>query len=234
MKRLRHITISFLLLIPLTSFAGEVIDGVIATVNGKPVLQSEWDDAVRYEAFMQQKPLRAVTESDRVSALQRLIDRRLLESEMTDRTYLAPSHEEVRTSLAKLREQIPGAHDEQRWQHLLRSYGFKQRDIEANLRCETQMMNFVEVRLRPNIHVHPEEVEAYYRAQVLPDMEKAGVKVVTLQEIEPRIREVLVQQHMDELLEAWLHNLRQQTHINCTIPLPSRNSSAGREAEGGN
>ena len=39
-------------------FAGEVIDGVIATVNRKPLLQSDWDDAVRFEAFMQQKPLR--------------------------------------------------------------------------------------------------------------------------------------------------------------------------------
>ena len=70
------------------------------------------------------------------------------------------------------------------------------------------MMNFVEVRLRPNIHIQPEEVEAYYRAQVLPDLEKAGVKLVTLQEVEPKIRELLVQQHMDELLDAWLHNLR--------------------------
>ena len=76
-----------------------------------------------------------------------------------------------------------------------------------------QMMNFIEVRLRPNVHMQPEEVEAYYRTQVLPDMEKAGVKVVTLQEVEPKIRELLVQQHMDELLDAWLHNLRQQTQI---------------------
>src|SRR5215469_6795473 len=116
MKRLRHIAISILLLIPLTALAGEVIDGVIATVNRKPVLQSEWDDAVRYEAFMQQKPLRAVSDGDRVSALERLIDRRLLEIEMTDRSYLAPSHDEVRASVAKLREQIPGARDDQKWQ----------------------------------------------------------------------------------------------------------------------
>ena len=37
-----------------------------------------------------------------------------------------------------------------------------------------QMMNFIDVRLRPNVHVQPEEVEAYYRTQVLPDLEKAG------------------------------------------------------------
>jgi hypothetical protein len=233
MKRLRHIAISILLLIPLTAFAGEVIDGVIATVNRKPILQSEWDDAVRYEAFMQQKPLRAVTEGDRVRALERLIDRRLLESQMSDASRFAPSRDEVRVSLARLREQIPGAKDNQAWQKMLSSYALKERDIEAGLRSETQMMNFIEVRLRPSVHVQPEEVEAYYRAQVLPDMEKVGVKVVTLQELEPRIREVLVQQHIDQLLDTWLHNLRQQTPIHSSIPLPARSSAAGREAEGG-
>jgi hypothetical protein len=93
-----------------------------------------------------------------------------------------------------------------------------------------QMMNFVEVRLRPTIHVQPEEVEAYYRAQILPDLQKAGVKMVTLQEVGPKIRELLVQQHMDQLLDAWLHNLRQQTPIHSSVPLPAW----GHEVMGGN
>jgi hypothetical protein len=116
---------------------------------------------------------------------------------------------------------------------LIAAYGFSQREIEANLRHEMQMMNFVEVRLRPNVHVTPEEVEAYYRTQVLPDMEKAGVKVVTLQEVGPKIHELLVQQHMDELLDAWLHNLRQQTQIQTLMPVPAHISSSGRAVAGG-
>src|SRR5208337_4104787 len=131
MRRLLQVTICILLWVPMASFAGEVIDGVIATVNRKPVLQSDWDDAVRFEAFMQQKPLRSVTEADRVSALQRLIDRRLLEIQMSDANHLAPSHEELRANIAQLREQIPAAKDDQGWKTLLASYGFTERDIEA-------------------------------------------------------------------------------------------------------
>jgi hypothetical protein len=222
-----------LLLMTMASFAAEMIDGVIATVNRKPVLLSDWDDAVRFEAFMQQKPLGSVTEADRASALQRLIDRRLLEIQMTDPNYLAPSREEVRAEVDRLRAQIPAASDEQGWQKVIARYGFSQREIEANVRRERQMMNFIDVRLRPNVHVQPEEVEAYYRTQVLPDLEKAGVKVVTLQEVEPKIRELLAQQHMDELLDAWLHNLRQQTQIESLMPLPSLTLSSDHEAAGG-
>ncbi|HZD31430.1 MAG TPA: SurA N-terminal domain-containing protein [Candidatus Angelobacter sp.] len=230
MNRIRHFAVFALVLLPAAGFAGEIIDGVIATVSRQPVLQSEWDDATRFEAFMQQKPLAAVTEKDRVGALQRLIDRRLLESQMNDRNYLAPSHDELRSNLSKLRAQIPTARDEPGWQAVLAAYNLTERDIEGQLRTETQMMNFVEIRLRPNVHVQPEEVEAYYRAQILPDMEKAGVKVVTLQEVSPRIRELLVQQHMDELLDAWLHNLRQQTPVHSTVPLPA---ASEREGMGG-
>jgi SurA N-terminal domain len=233
MRRLLHITIYILLLSPMAVFAGEVIDGVIATVNRKPVLQSDWDDAVRFEAFMQQKPLRSVTEADRADALRRLIDRRLLEIQMADPNYLAPSREEVRANLAKLRDQIPTARTEQGWEKLIAAYGFSQREMEANVRHEMQMMNFIEVRLRPNVHVQSEEVEAYYRNQVLPDMEKAGIKVVTLQEVEPNIRELLVQQHMDELLDAWLHNLRQQTQIQNLTRLPALTSTSDRGVAGG-
>ena len=234
MKMLRNIAICLLCLVPAGTLGAEVIDGVIVTVNRRPVLRSEWDDAVRFEAFMSRKPLGQVTETERVGALQRLIDRRLLEMQMNDANYLAPQAEEVRTNVRALRAEMPAAGTEQGWQDLLASYGFSERDIEANVRSQKQVMNFVEVRLRPNVHVQPEEVQAYYRNQVVPDMEKAGVQVVTLEELEPKIRELLVQQHIDVLLDAWMHNLRQQAEIHSSIPLQPTPSSTGQEEAGGN
>ena len=230
MRRLIYVAVCTLLLVP-AAFAGEIIDAVVATVSRQPVLQSEWDDATRFEAFMQQRPLAAVSDKDRVNALQRLIDRRILEVQMNNPNYLAPPAEELRMAMAKLRAQIPAAKDDAGWEATLAEYGFTQREIESHLRAETQMMNFVEVRLRPNIHVQPEEVEAYYRAQALPDLEKSGLKIVTLQEVEPKIRELLVQQHMDELLDAWLHNLRLQTPVHSSVPLPA---TPEHEVLGGN
>lgn len=229
MKRLLQLA-TIALLLPMAAFAGEIIDSVVATVNRQPVLQSEWDDATRFEAFMQQKPLTAVSDQDRVNALRRLIDRRLLEVQMGNANYMAPSREQLKSDVAKLREQIPVAKDENGWLAVIASYGLTERQIEEHLRAETQVMNFIDVRLRPSIHVQPEEIEAYYQAELLPDMEKAGVKVVTLQEVEPRIRELLVQQHMDTLLDAWLHNLRDQTPVRSTVPLPD---GAGMSGTGG-
>jgi SurA-like N-terminal domain len=229
MKRILHYALCLLFLLatavaPLR--AGEVLDAIVATVNHKPILLSDWDEAVCYELFMQRKAVTEVTEADRVTALQRLIDRQLLTAQMVNTHSLQPSEEELQNDLSKLRWQVPEGKDEQSWQNLLAGYGLSDELLKAHLRTELQVMNFVEVRLRPNVHVHPEEIEAYYKGQLLPDLEKTGSKTVAFADVEPRILELLTQQHMDELLDAWLHNLRQQADIRSNVPIPALSAPA--------
>ncbi len=221
------VLLCFALAAGLPAAAGEVIDGVVATVNGHPIFQSDWDEAICFEAFLQQTPLQAVTQGDRGNALRRLIDRQILRSQMVDVNYLQPSDQELRDRVAKLRLQIVAGGDDQAWNTLLASYDLTDKMVQAHLKTELQVMNFVEVRLRPNVHVQPEEIESYYKNKLLPEVQQAGGKVVALNEVEPRIRELLTQQHMDELLDAWLHNLRQQSDIQSSVPLPDQTGSEG-------
>ena len=207
-------------------FAGEVIDGIVATVNREPILRSDWDDAVRFEAFMQQKKLAEVREADRVLALQHLIDRQLLKAQMGDANYMQPKEDALQQDIDKVRAQVPNGKDDAAWQKLLASYGLNEADLKEHLRTEFQTMNFIEVRLRPTVHVQEEDVEAYYREQLIPDLQKTGGTVIAFPEVEPRIRELLTQQRMDEMLDAWLHNLRQQADIQSTVAIPGVNAPA--------
>ena len=236
MRQILHFTTCMLFLL-LTAvipvFAGEVIDGVVVTVNHKPIFRSDWDEAVCFELFMQRKPVTQVTESDRVTALQRLIDRQLLIAQMGDAHYLQPSEDDLQKDTAKLRAQVPGGNEDQSWRKLLASYGLTENVVRDHLRIELQVMNFVEVRLRPTVRVQPEEIEAYYRNQLLPDLQQAGGKIISLNDVDPRIRELLTQQHMDELLDAWLHNLRQQAEIRTKVPIPMLSAPADQSGLSG-
>jgi hypothetical protein len=236
MKRILHLAIGLLFLLPAVvrfTWAGEVIDGIVATVNRQPLFQSDWEEAICFEAFMQQKAVAQVSQTDRVKALQRLIDRQLLEAQIGNETFLQPSQDDIDKDVAKLREQLPSGADDRVWQKLLAAYGLTPDSLRLHLRTEVRVMNFVEVRLRPNVHVQPEEIETYYKHQLLPDLQKKGGAVVTLNEAAPSIRELLVQQHMDELLDAWLHNLRQQAEIHTTVPIPEGNASPDQEGASG-
>jgi hypothetical protein len=220
------------LVLAATAFAGEVIDGVVATINRKPLLRSDWDEAVRFEAFMHQKRLADVSEAERVAALQRLIDRELLRAQMADAGTLLPKQDELRTDIAKLRAQFSATSDPA-WNAMLSSYGLSESILAAHLNDEVQVMNFIDVQLRPNVRVQDSEVQTYYQTRFVPDLRQSGATVVPLKDVEPKIRELLVQQHMDEMLDSWLHNLRQQARVETMVPLPALNARLMRPSATG-
>jgi hypothetical protein len=226
MKRVLHFALFCFVLFTTSAFAAEVVDGVVATVNRQPILRSDWDEGVRFEAFMQQKSVDQVTDSDHVLALQHLIDRQLLKAQMGNTEYMQPSDETLREDIDKVRAQVPNGRDDLAWQRLLASYGLTEASLKEHMRSEFQVMNFIEVRLRPNVHVPDEEIEAYYHNQLLPDLSKNGGVAVAFTDVAPRIRELLTQQRMDEMLDVWLHNLRQQADIHSDISIPGINAPA--------
>ncbi len=162
MRRIFHFAICFLLLSAavVPAFAGEIIDGIVATVNRQPLLRSDWDEAVCFEAFMQQKPLTAVTESDRVLALQRLIDRQLLQRRWAMRIICSRRMTSCGRTSPSCGRKFPTATTMIAGSKLLASYGLSEGVVAQHLRTEFQVMNFVEVRLRPNVHVQGDEVES--------------------------------------------------------------------------
>jgi len=236
MKRSFQFTICLALLTTasvLPAFAGEVIDGVVASVNRHPILRSDWDEAVRFEAFMQQKPVRQVSESDRIHALQRMIERELLSAQMGDANYMRPSEEKLQQDIATLRAEVPNGKDDVEWQRLLAAYGLDEATLKRHLAIEMQVMNFIDVRLRPNVHINEDEVESYYKNQLVPDLRQNGGKLIALDQVKPRIQELLTQQRIDELLDVWLHNLRQQADIRSTIAIPGVNAPAESDRAAG-
>jgi len=238
MKRVLHFTICSALLFTaglVPAFAGEVIDGVVASVNRHPILRSEWEEAANFEAFMQQKPASQITQADRALALQHLIDRQLLIAQMGNANAMEPSDASLQQDLAKLRAQLPKGNNEPDWQRLLARYGLTEDMVKQHLRDQFQVMNFIEVRLRPNVHVNDDEVAAYYHNQLIPDLQKNSGTVVPLDEVKSRIHELLTQQHIDELLDAWLHNLRQQAEIHSRVAFPAGHApEEGAMVFGGN
>jgi len=68
--------------LPLRAAAGEVIDRIVATVNGHIILQSDWNDALCFEAVLVARPVEQFTDADRRAVLDRLIDQELLGEQM--------------------------------------------------------------------------------------------------------------------------------------------------------
>src|ERR1700687_4207290 len=58
--------------------AGQIVDRMVANVNGHVLLQSDWEEEVAFEAFVDGRSPESFSAEDRKAALDRLIDQELL------------------------------------------------------------------------------------------------------------------------------------------------------------
>ncbi len=99
--------------------AGEVIDRIVATVNGHIILQSDWDEALCYEALLNGRALNQFTDDDRRAVLDRLIDQELLGEQMKSASFQHASEPEAAARVAEARKQYPEAATDEGWQAVL-------------------------------------------------------------------------------------------------------------------
>ena len=197
--------------ISLPARSAELIDGIVAKVNGHIILLSEWEDAVRFESFTSLKPALAFTAADRKGVLDRLIDQELLREQIHQSDSVQPSDDVLERRLAEIRKQYPEAGDGAQWAALLHQYGLSETTLRQRIEIQIELMRLVDLRLRPNIKIDEKMIESYYNDQFRPAMKQ--IPETGLAAVSPQIQEVLVQQKMNEMLTAWLQNLRAGSQI---------------------
>jgi parvulin-like peptidyl-prolyl isomerase len=189
---------------------GETIDRMVAIVNNSVILQSDVDDGVRCEAFIQGKPLANVSASAVHDSLDRLIDQELVRQQMG--TMDIEISDEAVSKLDELRKER--AKSAQQWQSELNAYGIDENVLATCISKQLSTLAFLDRRLRPGVHVERSKVEEYYKGTFVPQLRAKGVKnVPPLTEVERDIREILVQRGINDSLTTWLRNLRAQSRI---------------------
>jgi len=213
MKRWRQFVLAVALSTALAgvSNAGSIVDRVVRSVNGHVVLQSDWEQEIAFEALLNGRQPDSFTAAERNAALDRLIDQELLR-EQVRAGQPAPSSE-IAARVAEVRKLQPDCSTETGWHATLQRYGLTQSALEKRLSDEVQLMKLVEDRLRPSIQIDQKAVESYYHDQLLPEITKAGGSAKPLTEMYGRIKTLLAEKKMNELLSGWLASLRSGSNI---------------------
>lgn len=191
--------------------AGEIVDRIVANVNGHILLQSDWEEELAFEAFVDGRTPDSYTAGERKAALDRLIDQELLREQVKP-SEGAPD-ELVKAKLAEIRKLHPDAVTDAGWQEALKRYRLTQSVVEKRLGVDLQIMRLVEDRLRPSIQIDTHAVESYYHDQLLPELQKVGSKEVALPEVFGKIKDLLAEQRLTQLVSTWLVSLRSEGHI---------------------
>jgi SurA N-terminal domain len=207
--------------------AQQVIDRIIATVNGNPILQSDLEDAIGYESFIEGKPPEALTAADRKATLERLIDQELLREQLASASPPAVKPDELKNRIEEVRKLYPGADTEDGWRETLARYGLTEKELEQRLTQQVELASFVDSRLRPGIQIDSASIEVYYRDNLLPQLEKSAEKP-SLAQVTPQIKQVLTEKKMNDLLASWLQSLRSESTIHNDVESPSLTGGQNR------
>jgi hypothetical protein len=193
--------------------AGEIIDRIVATVSGRIILQSDWDEALSYEALLNGRPQAQFTEEDRRAVLDRLIDQELLRGQMKSAEFQPCSEAEAAARIADARKQYAEAAADEGWQALLAKFHLSEKDLIAHVQQQIDAGRLVDAHLRPTVQIDSKTIEAYYRDKFVPQLRQAGAGDVPLADVSTKIRELLTEQKVSELLVSWLQTLRSESNV---------------------
>jgi hypothetical protein len=204
----------------------QVLDNVIAVIDGDVLLSSDIDEEIRFAAFL---PYTVAPDSNtRIHAAERLIDRTLILHQ--DRLQPGPpiSDTQVDRRIGELRKQIPACVQcttEEGWQKYLSDHGFTEEEMREKWRERLEILDFIQMRFRQGIKIGKPEIQAYYDTHLVPQFKKQNVKPPPVDTIASRIEEILLQQKVSQLLFEWLQTLREQGSVHILDPTIANISS---------
>jgi peptidyl-prolyl cis-trans isomerase SurA len=207
-----------------------VLDRVIAIINGDVLLES---DVQEEEHFALLEPFRVSANTDTLQrAARRLINRTMILQQMKEQqTGLDVTDEEVQKSLLDMRQNLPACQKydcktDEGWKAFLAANDLTEQEVQDHWRQRLRILKFIDIRFRIGIRISHEEVEDYYQKSIVPSFEKQKQKAPPVETIDSKIQEVLLQQHVNGLLQDWLKSLRTEGSVQILDPAYGQSSGS--------
>ena len=184
-----------------------VVDRIAVTVGNQVITETEILREIALTAFMNdEKP--AFTPQNKRKAADQLVEQKLVRKEMELGRYPEATSEQAKDLLAETRKNL-GGEDAMRRQ--LAVAGLTEDDIEKHLLWQLTLVRFIDLRFRPAIQVTAQDVQEYFRREVLPKQPPG--QPVRLADVRQKIQETLYAQRADQQLDEWLAHAKSTTRI---------------------
>jgi len=199
-----------------------VLDRVVAVVNNRAILTSDVNEEMLL-SVLEPKDEGRDNETPQ-AALQRIISRTLIRQQVReeDARSIEPTTEEVQERLSQIRRQLPicvreNCSTDVGWKAFLNHHGLTQARVESYLRGRMEILRFIELRFRQGIRISQQEIEEYYRDTLEPQYQ-TGQTAPPLDQVAPRIEEILLQRQVNAMFSGWLDSLRKQGEVEVLDP----------------
>ena len=186
---------------------------VVARVNGKEITRKDLDFQIQKLAQSQQVSVPGEQTEERKKfeqeELNHMINSALLAQD-AEKQEFRPKQEEVDAQYSVLTNQVGG---EEKLNQALQNIGITAEQLREDMTNQIMLEQyFNSIKEKNEIVVTDEEVKAFYEAQVVPQDPK-----IEFTAVEPRIRQALEQQKLNQPLSEIIQNLRKEAEITISL-----------------
>lgn len=190
----------------------EIIDRVAVTVDSQPITGSQLLEELRVTAFLNgEKP--DLSPANRRRTADRLVEQALIRHEMEFTHYTVPEGTEIEGALKAAKSRFA---NQAAFERELKAYGLGADELDRALARQAAVLQFIELRFRPQVQVQEAEVRRYYETVYLAECQRKQLRPASFEEARPQCEETLVQQRVDKQVDAWLAEVKGRTRIRYT------------------
>ena len=195
------------------SHAQEVVDKMVATVNGGVRTDLiTYSDLLWQLALQPNTPLDNPTSQDLNRALRLVIDQRLILQEAEKLPTIAPTEDEIKNARDTLVKEFPSLAEFQ--QRLLR-VGLSSEKLDEILEQRVRIEKYLNFRFRNFVLITPKEITDYYQDVYVPRLRQRspGRIVPTPEEARVEIENILTEAKIESDTDAFLDTARDRAEI---------------------
>ena len=123
------------------------------------------------------------------------------------------SESEAAARVAEARKHYPEAASDEGWKLALSRLGLAEKNLVAHVQQEIDLMRLVDAHLRPAVQIDSKTIEAYYREKFVPQLKPSIASEAPPAEVAAKIRELLTEEKVNELMISWLQSLRSESKV---------------------
>lgn len=187
-----------------------IVDRLRAVVNGEVITQSDIEQDLAIRTVSRSLPANLSQAEVERMVLDQMISRKLLRQEIKSNPPEV-TFKEVEKELAEVRSLYASP---QEFTRVLEEHKISLDKLRASIEQRVQILKFIKERFHPEVVVTDEQVADYYQSTFVPEVKKSGAKTVPpLQQVAPEIRDILMENQINERMETFLRQKRRTANI---------------------
>lgn len=193
----------------------ELKDRVMAVVDEDPILASEIERAIALGLAQPREGEADVAFRRRI--LTSLIEERLRFHEIDRYGFEQVPVDLIEKNVAQIRARFPS---DEAFRQTLRDLGLSYQGLRQLVARQLMVLTHVEEQLGPRVFVSLDDITAYYRNVLTPELQRQGAPVPPVEDVREQIRTVLKEQRLNQELDKWTEELRREADIHIYFDRP--------------